>query len=46
MLKRIAVVGVPARDVTRAVHFYRDALGPRMLLHHAGPPHFQVGDIF
>ena len=49
MLKRIAVVCVPARDVTRAVHFYRDALGLRMLPtagRHAGPPHFQVGDTF
>jgi len=46
MLKRIAVVGVPARDVARAVHFYRDALGLRMLPHHAGPPHFKIGDTF
>jgi len=49
MLKRIAVVGVPAGDVARAAHFYRDTLGLRMLpagRRHAGPPHFKVGDTF
>jgi catechol 2,3-dioxygenase-like lactoylglutathione lyase family enzyme len=46
MLKRIAVVGVPASDVARAVQFYRDTLGLRRLPQHAGPPHFQVGDAF
>ena len=46
MLKRIAVVGVPARNATRAVHFYRDTLGLPMLPHHAGPPHFKVGGTF
>lgn len=46
MLKRIAVVGVPAGDVMRAAHFYQDTLGLQMLPHHAGPPHFKVGDTF
>ena len=46
MLKRIAVVGVPAHDVARATHFYRDTLGLQMLPHHAGPPHFKVEDTF
>lgn len=46
MLKRVAVVGVPAQDVVRAVHFYRDVLGLRLSSHHAGPPHLQVGDTF
>jgi catechol 2,3-dioxygenase-like lactoylglutathione lyase family enzyme len=49
MLKRIAVVGVPARDVARAAHFYHDALGLQGLPiggRPAGPPHFQVGDTF
>jgi len=36
MFKRIAVVGVPAQDVTRAAHFYRDTLGLQMLPHHFG----------
>ncbi len=46
MLKRIAVVGIPAREVDRAAHFYRDTLGLPSLPHHAGPPHFKVGDTF
>jgi catechol 2,3-dioxygenase-like lactoylglutathione lyase family enzyme len=49
MLKRIAVVGVPASDVARAAHFYHDILGLRMLpagRRHAGPLHFKVGDMF
>ncbi len=46
MLNRVAVVGVPAQDVARAAHFYRDTLGLQMLPHHAGPPHFRVGDTF
>ena len=46
MLKRIAVVGVPAQDVARAVHFYRDVLGLRLSPHQAGPPHLRVGDTF
>ena len=46
MLKRIAVVGIPARDAGRAAHFYRDTLGLPGLPQHAGPPHFQVGDMF
>jgi len=45
-LNRIAVVGVPARDVARAAHFYREVLGLPALPHHAGPPHFKVGDTF
>jgi catechol 2,3-dioxygenase-like lactoylglutathione lyase family enzyme len=46
MLNRIAIVGVPAQDLVCAAHFYRDTLGLRMLPHHAGPPHFRVGDTF
>jgi len=46
MLKRIAVVGVRAGNVVRATHFYRDTLGLEILPHHAGPPHFKVGDMF
>ena len=49
MLKRIAVVGVPARDVVGAAHYYRDTLGLPMLPaggRHAGPPHFKCGDTF
>ncbi len=46
MLKRIAVVGVPAHDVAHAAHFYRDTLGLQILPQHAGPPHFKVGDTF
>jgi methylmalonyl-CoA/ethylmalonyl-CoA epimerase len=46
MLNRIAVVGVPACDVVRAAHFYRDTLGLQMLPHHSGPPHFKVGGTF
>ena len=46
MLKRIAVVGIPARNVDRAAHFYRDTLGLQELPHHAGPPHLKVGDTF
>ena len=46
MLKRIAVVGIPAHDVDRAAHFYRDTLGLPSLSQHAGPPHLKVGDTF
>ena len=46
MLNRIAVVGVPAQDVVRAVHFYRNVLGLRLSPHQAGPPHLRVGDTF
>ena len=46
MLKRIAVVGIPARNAERAAHFYRDTLGLPSLPHHAGPPHLKVGDTF
>jgi catechol 2,3-dioxygenase-like lactoylglutathione lyase family enzyme len=46
MLKRVAVVGVSAQNVSRAAHFYRDVLGLRLLQHHAGPPHLQVGDLY
>jgi len=49
MLRRVAVVGVPAQDLVRAAHFYRDTLGLPMLPaegRHAGPPHFRVGDTF
>ena len=31
MLRRVAVVGVPAQDLVRAAHFYRDTLGLPML---------------
>ena len=46
MLNRIAVVGVPAQDVARAAHFYRDVLGLQLSPHQAGPPHLRVGDTF
>jgi len=46
MLKRIAVVGVPAQDVARAAHFYSDTLGLQMLPHHPGPPHVKCGNTF
>jgi predicted enzyme related to lactoylglutathione lyase len=46
MLRRIAVVGVPAYDVYRATHFYHDVLDLGTLPHYIGPPHFQVGDTF
>ena len=46
MLDRIAVVGVPAQDIARAAHFYRDVLGLQLSPHQVGPPHLRVGDTF
>jgi catechol 2,3-dioxygenase-like lactoylglutathione lyase family enzyme len=48
-LKRIAVVSLWAEDVPAAAHFYRDAIGLRLLpdhSHHDGRPHFDVGGAY
>jgi catechol 2,3-dioxygenase-like lactoylglutathione lyase family enzyme len=47
--KRIAVVSLWAEDVPAAAHFYRDAIGLRLLPHHShhdGRPHFDVGGAY
>ena len=47
--KRIAVVSLWAEDVPTAAHFYRDAIGLRLLPHHShhdGRPHFDLGGTY
>jgi catechol 2,3-dioxygenase-like lactoylglutathione lyase family enzyme len=43
---RIAVVSLWAEDVPAAAHFYRDVLGLRLMSHHAGRPHFDLGGTY
>ena len=46
---RIAVVSLWAEDVPTAAHFYRDAIGLRLLpdhSHHDGRPHFDLGGTY
>lgn len=40
---RLAVVSIWAEDVLVTAHFYRDVLGLRLLPHHHGRPHFDLG---
>ena len=40
---RLAVVSLPAGDVTASVHFYRDVVGLRLLAHHGHVPAFDLG---
>ena len=46
MIEDIAVISVWAEDVAETAHFYRDVLGLELLPlhHHAGRPHFKVGE--
>ena len=47
MIKDIAVIALWAEDVATTAHFYRDVLGLKLLPHHhAGRPHFKVGDAY
>ena len=46
MSVQIAVVSLWAEDVPTAVHFYRDVIGLRLLPHHGGQPHFDLGGIY
>jgi len=44
---RFAVVALWAEDVFAAAHFYQDAVGLNLLLHHAGDrPHFELGEAY
>jgi len=43
---RLAVVSIPAKDVPTTAHFYRDAIGLRLLPHHGERPHFDLGGIY
>ncbi len=43
---QLAVVALWASDVPRAVHFYRDVIGLRLMLHHGDRPHFDLGGTF
>jgi catechol 2,3-dioxygenase-like lactoylglutathione lyase family enzyme len=45
MNPKIAVVSLWAEDVPATAHFYRDAVGLQLLLHH-DRPHFKVGDSY
>lgn len=42
----LAVVSLWAPDVAAAAHFYRDVIGLPLLAHHAGRPHFKLGEGF
>jgi catechol 2,3-dioxygenase-like lactoylglutathione lyase family enzyme len=47
--KNIAVVSLWAEDVPTTTHFYRDAIGLRLLPHHShhdGRPHFDLGGTY
>ena len=43
---RLAVVSILAEDVPTTAHFYRDAIGLRLLPHHGEHPHFELGGIY
>jgi catechol 2,3-dioxygenase-like lactoylglutathione lyase family enzyme len=44
---RIAVVSLWAEDVPAVAHFYRDAIGLRLLAHHSHErPHFDLGGAY
>ena len=43
---RLAVVSILAEDVPATAHFYRDVIGLRLLPHHGGRPHFDLGGIY
>ena len=46
MLPRLAVVTLWAEDVAAAVHFYRDVIGLKLLMHDRQRPHFDLGGIY
>jgi len=43
---RFAVISLWAEDVPAATHFYRDAIGLKLLHHPGKRPHFEVGDVY
>lgn len=45
LLERIGQISVNARDLDRAVHFYRDALGLRLLFQVPGMAFFDCGGV-
>ena len=46
MEPRVAVISLWAEDVTAAAHFYRDAIGLKLLHHPAERPHFEVNGVY
>lgn len=42
----LEVVGLWAEDVPATAHFYRDVIGLKLLSHHAGRPHFDLGGVY
>jgi catechol 2,3-dioxygenase-like lactoylglutathione lyase family enzyme len=46
MNPRLAVVTLWAEDVTAAAYFYREVVGLRLAIHHAGRPHFDLGEAY
>lgn len=47
MIERVEVICLWAEDVPKTAHFYKDVLALQLLPdHHAGRPHFKVGDAF
>lgn len=47
MVTKLAVVTLWAEDVLTVVHFYRDVIGLQLMpFHHAGHPHFILGDTY
>jgi catechol 2,3-dioxygenase-like lactoylglutathione lyase family enzyme len=43
---RLAVIRIWAEDVALEAHFYRDVLGLKLLPHHGGRPHFDLGGYY
>lgn len=46
MPPKLYVLSLWAEDVLATAHFYRDLIGLRLLPHHGGRPHFDLGGSF
>jgi catechol 2,3-dioxygenase-like lactoylglutathione lyase family enzyme len=47
MIESVEVICLWAEDVLKTAHFYKDVLGLEMMPHHhAGRPHFKVGNTY
>ena len=46
MSPKLAVVSLWAEDVSATVHFYRDVIGLKLLMHDRHRPHFDLGGAY
>jgi catechol 2,3-dioxygenase-like lactoylglutathione lyase family enzyme len=46
MNTQLAVLSLYAKDVPSTAHFYRDEIGLRLIPHHSGRLHFDLGGVY